>query len=332
MARYWFISTKYRRGSKLALFTFILAFVVILLGAFTRLTNAGLSCPDWPHCYGYLTAPHTTSQILDAAQKYPLTPVDVKKAWTEMTHRYFAGTEGVLIIVLAFSILLTRKAKDTKSTMIAVALISLLCVQVALGMLTVTEKLRPIIVLSHLLTGLSILSVLWWAYLDLNIHDNFFINKSSPQIIPWLWFAFIIVASQITLGGWVSTHYAGLACIDFPYCNGKLIPTMQWSNLNSDLITIHMLHRIGAFVTASYISILAFILYGHSSFRTMAVLLFAFVALQITLGILNIIWLRPVWIALFHHTVAILILLTIITTLVKAYFESRDYRYGSWIA
>src|ERR1700733_6019355 len=103
--RYWFISTRYRRNSKLTLFTFALAFVVILLGAYTRLTNAGLSCPDWPNCFGYLTAPHTTAQLQDAAHKFPATAVDVKKAWTEMPHRYFAGPEGILILVLAFSIL-----------------------------------------------------------------------------------------------------------------------------------------------------------------------------------------------------------------------------------
>lgn len=333
MTRYWFISTKYRRSSKLALFTFGLAFVVILLGAFTRLTDAGLSCPDWPNCYGYLTAPHTLSQIQGAEQKFPSMPVNVKKAWTEMTHRYFAGTEGILILVLAFSILFARKSKDLKSNLIGFGLVGLLCLQIALGMLTVTAQLKPVIVLSHLLTALSILSLLWWAYLDLHIHDDFFLRKSSPVVIPWLWLGFIIVAAQITLGGWVSTHYAGLACIDFPYCNGKILPAMQWDNLNGDLITIHMLHRIGAMVTATYLGILGLSLaLTNPSFRAIGLLLLALIALQVTLGILNIVWLRPVWVALIHHTVAIFILLTMITALVKAYFESREYRYGAWSA
>ena len=331
MTRYWFISTKYRRSSKLALFTFLLAFVVILLGAYTRLTDAGLSCPDWPHCFGYLTAPHTSAQLQDAAQRYPLSPINIKKAWTEMTHRYFAGTEGILILILAFSFL-NRKANDLKATIIGVTLIALLCTQVMLGMLTVTEKLKPIIVLAHLLTGLSLLSVLWWAYLDLHLRDDFFSNKSSQRVIFWCWVAFIIVAMQITLGGWVSTHYAGLACIDFPYCNGQVLPAMHLDKLNNDLITIHMLHRLGAMLTALYVGALAFFLLGNRSFRSIALLMIALLALQITLGILNIVWLRPVWIALFHHTVAIVLLLTIITSLVKAYFESRDHRYGSWTA
>src|SRR5262249_34479121 len=147
-----------------------------------------------------------------------------------------------------------------KSTVIAMSLIGLLCVQVMLGMLTVTEKLKPVIVLSHLLTGLSILSVLWWAYLDLHLQDDFFMKKSGTPMLSWFWLAFIIVALQISLGGWVSTHYAGLACIDFPYCNGQVIPAMQWHNLNGDLITIHMLHRLGAFATATYLGIFSLFL------------------------------------------------------------------------
>jgi len=332
LTHYWFISTKYRRNSKLALFTFLLAFVVILLGAYTRLTDAGLSCPDWPHCYGFITAPHTASQLQDAAQKYPMAPVDIKKAWTEMTHRYFAGTEGILILILAFSILFTRKAKDVKAKTIAFALIALLGVQVMLGMLTVTEKLKPVIVLAHLLTGISILSVLWWAYLDVHVHDDSFVKKTSPLLIPWIWLGLLIVAIQITLGGWVSTHYAGLACIDFPYCNGQLLPNLQLNKADTDLITIHMLHRLGALVTAIYLGILALFLFGKSSFKSIALLIFALVVLQITLGILNIVWLRPVWVALIHHSVAIILLLTLITALVKAYFQSRDNRYGSFLA
>lgn len=332
MTRYWFISTKYRRNSTLALFTFALAFVVISLGAFTRLTNAGLSCPDWPNCFGFLTAPHTAQQIQDAAQKYPSAAVDVKKAWTEMTHRYFAGTEGILILFLSFSILFTRKVTDIKAKIIGLTLILLLCIQVMLGMLTVTEKLKPVIVLSHLLTGISILSVLWWAYLDLHLHDDIFQpTRLSPWVKKGLWLGFFIVLMQITLGGWVSTHYAGLACIDFPYCNGNLLPAMQWQQLDNDLITIHMLHRIGALVTAVYCSLFALYLHRQPFFKSLAVCLLALVLLQVALGIFNIIWLRPVWIALIHQAVAIFLLLTFITALVKASLlaeQRHGYRFN----
>jgi cytochrome c oxidase assembly protein subunit 15 len=316
LTHYWFISTKYRQYSGLALFTCLLAFFVILLGAFTRLTDAGLSCPDWPNCYGFITAPHTDAQIQNAAQQYPMMPVNVKKAWTEMTHRYFAGTEGILILIFSLSTLFARKAKTVASSFIAVALMALVVVQIALGMLTVTEKLKPVIVLSHLLTGISILSLLWWAFLELQPRS--LLIKTSAGLKGFLWLALIIVSCQIALGGWVSTHYAGLACVDFPYCNGKLVPAMQWSRLDSDLISIHMLHRIGALITAVSLAVLACFMLMNKSLRVFALMIFSLITLQITLGILNILWLRPVWIALIHQAVAIILLLTVIAALVKA--------------
>lgn len=327
MTRYWFVSAQHQRSAKLALMTVILAFFVILLGGYTRLTDAGLSCPDWPNCFGYLTAPHTPAQLAEATQLYPQTAINVKKAWTEMTHRYFAGTEGILILILAGSILLNKK-QHWKSTLIAISLIALLSVQIMLGMLTVTAQLKPVIVLSHLLTGVAILSVLWLTYLVLNLHDNFAIKRNYTHFIPWLWIGLLIIILQITLGGWVSTHYAGLACIDLPYCNGQLLPPLHFQLFDTDLITIHMLHRIGAVITASYLGVLALCLLMNTSFRSIAVLILGLVALQITLGILNIIWLRPIWIAVIHQAVAIFILLTMITVLVKAYSESQDNRYA----
>lgn len=328
MSNYWFISTKYKQNSKLALFTVIFAFIVVMLGAYTRITNAGLSCPDWPNCYGFITAPHTASQIQDAAQKFPAMPVDTKKAWTEMTHRYFAGTEALLILALSFSLIFTRRAHDVRSKMIAIGLLILLGVQISLGAFTVTEKLRPVIVLSHLLTGLSILSVLWWAYLDIQLKDENVQPRTSSFALPFFWLAFIIVALQITLGGWVSTHYAALACIDFPYCNGQVIPPLHLDQFNTDLITIHMMHRIGAFITAIYLSFFALFLLTKPAFRAFGILVFALLLLQLTLGILNILWLRPVWIAMLHHMVAVLLLLTVITALVKASYSIGN-RYGS---
>lgn len=313
--------------SKLALFTFALAFVVILLGAYTRLTNAGLSCPDWPHCYGYLTAPHTTEQIQQAAERYPTTPVNTTKAWTEMTHRYFAGTEGILILILSGTILFKRKLRDAKSIAIAISLVGLLAVQVLLGMLTVTALLKPVIVLGHLLTGLSILSVLWWAYLDLPLQPPRATIHTRARSTPWLWLGLLIIAMQITLGGWVSTHYAGLACVDFPYCNGQLIPNLQWNNLNTDLVTIHMLHRFGAMVTATYLGILGLFLLRNTTLRVYAISLLVLLASQLTLGILNIIWLRPVWLAMFHHAVAILLLLVMIAALIKVNATEQEPRH-----
>lgn len=321
---YWFISPKYRANSTLALSAFLLAFVVILLGAYTRLSDAGLSCPDWPHCYGFLTAPHTPSQLAAANIDYPGSPVNIKKAWTEMTHRYAAGTEGILILILSFSVLFTRKAKSFKATSIALLLLLLLGSQVVLGMLTVTEKLKPVIVLSHLLMGIAILNLLWWFYLDLQLKYDFFLSKIKPHILPWLWLALLIVFFQIGLGGWVSSHYAGLACIDFPYCNGQWLPPLQWDKAGSDLITIHMFHRIGAVITFCYLVMLSHALLRYPPLKKIALCLLCLIFIQLTLGIFNILWLRPLWVALMHHATALLLLITLITALVKTHFASRE--------
>lgn len=327
MAQHWFISPKFRQKSTLTIIAAGLAFAVILLGAYTRLTDAGLSCPDWPQCYGYLTAPHTPEQLEGAAKAYPMVPVEVKKAWTEMVHRYFAGTEGLLILVLAGGLLFTRKAKTKKAIGIGASLIGLLCVQVALGMLTVTANLHPMIVSSHLITGLSLLCLLWWAYLDVHLTEDYFLAKSSPRIIPWVWLGFIIVAAQVALGGWVSTHYATLACVDLPYCNGQLIPALHFDQLNTDLITIHMLHRFGAIAAATYIGLLdVYLFLKQPTFKRIATISMLLLLMQLTLGILTIVWLRPVHVALTHHAIGILLLLTTITMLVKAYRQAEESR------
>lgn len=318
-----------RTGSTLVFFTCALAFVVILLGAYTRLTDAGLSCPDWPHCFGYLTAPHTEAQIHEAATKFPSTAINVKKAWTEMTHRYFAGTEGLLIFLVAGIILTSKKNRHGKSLFISTMLFCLLCLQVMLGMFTVTAKLKPVIVLAHLLTGLSLLCLLWSVYVESAFRKTP-VRRQSASLVPWLTLGFLIVFGQITLGGWVSSHYAGLACIDFPYCNGEVIPTLQWDNFNSDLITIHMAHRLGAFITAIYFLFLSIWLLTRKQDRIFGILFIVFLLLQLTLGILNVIWIRPVTIALFHHAVAILLLLTTLTALIKTNLEARETRYVAW--
>lgn len=319
-----FISPRYRKHYLLTLVAVFLAFAVIVLGGYTRLTDAGLSCPDWPHCFGFLAAPHTDAQLQKAAEYFPTTTINIKKAWTEMTHRYFAGAEGILILILAGCTLYSRQF-GLKGTIISFLLAGLLIIQVLLGMLTVTEQLKPIIVLSHLLTGLSILCLLWWTYLDLFFKPELYPRTRGDQAMHndktylWLWLGLALVIAQISLGGWVSTHYAGLACIDFPYCNGTLLPPIHWHLLHSDLISIHMLHRIGAFITTLYFAFLIFILFRNPIFKRTSIIITFLLLTQLFLGIANLVWLRPIHIALTHQAIAILLLLSVITALVKAH-------------
>lgn len=301
--------------SRLVFAAFVLAFIVIILGAYTRLTNAGLSCPDWPRCYGYMTPPATIDQLQEANKAYPQVPVDSTKAWTEMRHRYLAGLESILIFTIVVTSWVKRRYLPRNVFLLSQSLIIIIVGQIALGMLTVTELLKPVVVLGHLLFGFFIMSVLWTIWFLMRAPFSLL----SSSLRYWAVLGLIILILQITLGGWVSTHYAGLACVDFPYCVGKLVPSLQWNALNTDLITIHMLHRIGALITFFYIGLFSIALILTHNLRKYGILLLVLLLLQITLGILNIIWLRPINIALLHHGVAALLLLVILAIVIRLY-------------
>jgi len=306
--------------SRLVFFAFLLAFIVILLGAYTRLTNAGLSCPDWPRCYGYLTPPLTSDQMLEASKAYPQIPVDTARAWTEMRHRYLAGIEGMLILTIVSLSWYFRRSLPPLAFALSQSLLLIMFGQVILGMLTVTALLKPVVVLGHLLFGFSLMSMLWVIWL---------LSKKPYPLYPtsklryWVIVGFIILSLQIALGGWVSTHSAGLACIDFPYCNGQMLPPIQWHALHTDLISIHMLHRLGALITLVYLSLLGIFLMVEEKTSHFGLLLLGLLGTQILLGILNIIRLRPLDIALPHHAVAALLLLTLLATLVNLYRQGK---------
>lgn len=285
-----------------------LALCVVVLGAYTRLTAAGLGCPDWPGCYGHL--------VLQKS----LTAADTTKAWTEMIHRYAAGSLACLIVLLA----LWRRQSYSK-TFIPWFLVALVIFQAALGMWTVTLKLLPIVVMGHLLGGLAIVAGLTWLYC----------RSQATQSIAWTgsrlqWLALaasIVVFLQIALGGWVSANYAGLACTGFPQCNGEWIPEPHFQtafqllpvgeNYEGGLldigsrITIQWVHRIGAVITLILLLIFARQL-RREGFRKSSVFVNALVGTQFLLGILNVIWLLPLPIAVLHHAVAATLLACII--------------------
>lgn len=301
--------------ARLAFLAFLLAFVVIILGAYTRLTNAGLSCPDWPRCYGYLTPPITSDEVVQAAKAYPQLPLDKARAWTEMRHRYLAGLEGLLILTLIALSWCWRKELPAPTFKLTQSLAVVMVGQILLGMLTVTALLKPVVVLGHLIFGFSVMSILWVIWL---LTKKPVVAPLHQRFNPWLSLGLLILIAQIALGGWVSTHSAGLACVDFPYCNGTLLPALHWKALNTDLITMHMLHRLGALVTFGYLTLLGIFLSLRRRSRHFGLLLLGLLCAQVLLGILNIIWLRPVHIALPHHAVAALLLLTLLATLLSS--------------
>lgn len=312
----------------LTLITGLLAMLVVILGAYTRLSNAGLGCPDWPGCYGSIIVPKHISRL---SLYYPVFSFDKIKAWTEMIHRYAAGILAISVCITALLSFLFRRQYKI-SLFFPVMLILLIFFQAILGMWTVTWKLLPQVVVGHLMGGFFLVTLLWCFRLHLG---NGFAYSHVPNksYYYWAWGGLLVLVTQILLGGWVSTNYAGLACLDFPTCNGYMWPDMDFKqafNLFSpiganyqggllDMIaraTIQMMHRFGALITAIYLIIFSgLILKNSNSFRlcTTAVLIICLVVMQITLGVLNIVQLLAVPITVAHNVVALLLLLTVST-------------------
>lgn len=312
-----------------------LTLIVVLLGAYTRLKDAGLGCPDWPGCYGQLLAPSNEANISKAQTAFPGQIVEVAKAQTEMLHRYFAGSLGLLILgigVLAYSL----RRSISFSLALPFALIALVTFQALLGMYTVTMRLNPTIVLLHLLGGFSTLSLLWICWLNLR-------KKPTPMLFfnPGLnalcLISLFVLIAQIILGGWVSTNYAALTCPDFPLCQGKWLPSETFAHafpffdLNrlpdklsmEARMTIQIYHRIGALITTLFLGALAFCLFNQSKttydprakrwLQRLSIAIIGLLAVQICLGITNVLALLPISIAVLHNGIAVLLLLTLIT-------------------
>ena len=220
--------------------TFILTLCVVILGAYVRLSDAGLGCPDWPGCYGQIAGiPDTAAEILESKNKFPNLEVDAAKAWKEMVHRYFAGVLGLLIFLLA---LYSSRSSDNQLNhrKYLYTLVLLVIFQALLGMWTVTMLLKPLVVVLHLAGGFLILSLLWW----LNLKISNWANILSSDVLDRRFGVFIVVSLvvlslQILLGGWTSSNYAALACTDFPTCAGRWWP--QDANL-AKAFTLWILH------------------------------------------------------------------------------------------
>ena len=320
--------------SSLAFFASLFAFGVIALGAFTRLIDAGLGCPDWPGCYGHLMVPGA-EQI---SSQFMQSPLVAYKAWAEMIHRYFVGGLS-LFIVSIIGLIFAKKSFRTRSNIIlAVCLVLLLAYQIELGRWTVTLKLLPIVVTQHLLGGFLILSTLWVIYLN-----NKQIKQNTSQavngLLPWAIVGLVILLAQITLGAWTSTNYASLSCPDFPFCmNDQPTMTMYFKaafdifaptgvNYEGGVLpesirqTIQMTHRMGALVLLSYMFIFAVFamrkLNRSPELLKSLYLILALLTVQLCIGITNIIFKLPLITAISHNLVAVLLLLAVITFIFK---------------
>ena len=313
-----------------AFFVTVFALVVIVLGAFVRLSDAGLGCPDWPGCYGLIDVPHTEDEVSQAEQAFPHRPVEKAKAWKEMVHRYFAGTLGLLILVLAImSFRLSQQNSTVKK--LSVGLVGLVIFQALLGMWTVTLQVKPAIVTLHLLFGMTTAVLLW--LVALNSSENRFRVDKRSGLSGLAWLALLVVVFQIALGGWTSTNYAALACTAFPGCYaGDAWPAMDFAEgfllwrglgvnyefgvLDADArAAIHMVHRIGALVVLGVVGWLGVMGLRRASGlqRNLSVLILVVLAIQITLGINNVISSLPLFNAVAHNGVAAILTLCLVS-------------------
>jgi len=315
-----------------------LAFIVIVLGAYVRLSDAGLGCPDWPGCFGQITAPDEAKDISRARAQFPHLEVHSGKAWKEMIHRYFASALGLLILLMAFFAWRNRQDKS-QQLILPITLVGLVIFQGLLGMWTVTQLLRPTIVTLHLLTGLLTLSLLFWVFIKHSkpwfdkLHTNHFQSiKSANFIKPLAKISVVVLALQIFLGGWTSTNYVALYCPDFPTCQGSWLPETNFSEafvffrdpsvnyeggtLSLEAgVTVHFLHRVGAVITAIVLSLLAalILLKSHNSvLRKLSALMLVLLLTQVSLGIANVVLVLPIPIAVSHNAVAAALLLTLV--------------------
>lgn len=306
----------------------ILALCVVVLGAYVRLTDAGLGCPDWPGCYGALTVPQSEDAIVKAQNAYPHSTIVVGKAWREMAHRYLAGTLG--LIVLAIFVLAWQAKREIKcSAWTPTFLVVLIAFQAMLGMWTVTMLLKPAIVSAHLLGGMSTLAILSWIAHRHWGHYSSSIVKSG-YLKPAIRFALLILFMQIFLGGWTSTNYAALACTDFPTCHGVWIPEMDFKDAfhlvrelgqsaNGGALTlasitaIQWAHRIGALITLIYLGILALNVLKYWQLKQLGVVLLVVLIAQISLGIANLILHLPLVLAVAHNFTAALLVIILVT-------------------
>jgi len=308
----------------LTIFAILLTLVVVVLGAYVRLSDAGLGCPDWPGCYGSLILDESEEGVAHAAENYER-PLEASKAWKEMIHRYFASTLGFVILVLTY---MAWKRPELGQRGLTTSLSLLVMFQGALGMWTVTLLVKPVIVMSHLLGGLATLSLLLLLLLRIR-NKRLAAEKRNNCVRRLAVIGLFILVAQIALGGWTSTNYAALACPDFPTCFGNSwAPDVDyeegfvlWRGLGVDYefgvlnnearAAIHWVHRIGALITTIVLLLLAFSLFKLKAMKE-AVMLAGLLLVQVGLGIMNVLLNLPLHVAVAHNAVAAVLLLSLV--------------------
>jgi cytochrome c oxidase assembly protein subunit 15 len=313
---------------RLSMFGAMLALCVVVLGAWVRLNDAGLGCPDWPGCYGHLSAGNAEQNLNEAQQRFPDRRFEYSKAVKEMIHRYFASTLGLIIVFLAVLAFINRNDAN-QPVILPLLLVPLVLLQGLLGMWTVTLLLKPLIVTLHLIGGLTTMSLLAWQSMRVDRSTRPAVERNIRKLAL---IGLIVLAVQIFLGGWTSTNYAAVSCPDFPTCQASYWPQMDaqdafvlWRGLGIDYeggvlnhparVAIHFTHRIGALVTALVLGLGAFLAWTRAQTRAVqfaGLLVGLALIAQIILGPTMVLRGFPLWMATAHNGVAALLLLSVV--------------------
>ena len=309
----------------------ILALVVVVVGAWVRLTDAGLGCPDWPGCYGHVHPAQLADKVDAINAAHPDRPFDYQKALNEMVHRYIASTLGLLIVVLAVMSVSNRR-DPAQPRVLPWVLLGTVILQGLLGMWTVTLLLKPLIVTLHLMGGLTTLSLLWWLSLRPERRD---LKAAERRVRRLALVAAVLVVAQVALGGWTSTNYAAAACTDFPTCQDSWWPHMDfgnafvlWRGLGIDYeggvldaparVAIHYAHRLGAYAVALLLATVGIAAWYRAQTRPLrfaAVGVLAALVVQLLIG-MNLVWQGwPLWLGTAHNAGAALLVLAMVTLL-----------------
>jgi cytochrome c oxidase assembly protein subunit 15 len=318
----------------------VLCVIVVVLGAYVRLSDAGLGCPDWPGCYGHLVLPGDSATRATAQSVFPERELEAGKAWREMIHRYAATTLGFAIVLAALFALLNRRSAR-QPVVLPLLVLAVVIFQGLLGMWTVTLLLKPLIVMGHLLGGLTTLGLLIWLLLEERRRNA----DRQARRAPWPVVAgLLVLIGQIALGGWTSSNYAALACPDVPTCQGQWWPEQAefaegfvlWRGLGINYefgildapsrVAIHFTHRLGAILTLAVLVSVALWVRRRSpvqAVRNATTLVLAIVVLQVSIGV-GIVWFgMPLPLATSHNGVAALLLLAVINLLHATSFPAR---------
>ena len=309
----------------------LLCAIVVVVGAWVRLTNAGLGCPDWPGCYGHIHPAQAAAQAEEINAANPERPFDYEKAINEMVHRYIVGALGLIVVGLAVFSVLNRR-DPAQPRVLPWLIVALLVLQALLGMWTVTLLLKPLIVTLHLLGGLTTVSLLWWLALPPARRE---LKAAERPVRRLAIVGLVVLIAQVALGGWTSTNYAAAACPDFPTCQASFWPPMDfrngfilWRGLGIDYeggvldaparVAIHYTHRLGAYVAAI---VLALVVVGawrrgqSAAAKLAAAAVAAAIVLQISIG-MNLVWRGfPLWLGTAHNAGAVLVVLATVALL-----------------